>query len=165
LYQSRRCRLSHAVWSHACYVSAAHRARHRVRTYGDRADEEAPRGEVQMLWRCMLLQLSAEHSMASRMAHTSFCAVNESGGRFAMSGSRRHGCERASDIGPLLSTYATCRRGRSARVDGWDMGLVDKNMVHLVGIAHPREAATTASTVVALLAGLAGEASKAIVTD
>lgn len=42
------------------------------------------------------------------MPHTSFCAVNESGDRFPMSGWRCHDCARCSDIGPLLSEI---RRG------------------------------------------------------
>lgn len=65
LYQSRRCLLSHAAWSHGYYVSAAQRglgAWGRVGTYWDRADEEAPRGEVEVLRRRMLLHPLVEHA-------------------------------------------------------------------------------------------------------
>lgn len=57
-------------------------------TYGDRADEVAPRREVKVFGRGMLLvgilQPAGLHSAAAM--HTSLCAVYESGDKFATSG-------------------------------------------------------------------------------
>jgi ribosomal protein L37AE/L43A len=56
-----------------------------------------------MFWRRMLLWLSVRDYRHRIKTCTSFCAVNESGDRFATSGWRCHECGRCSVIGPLLS--------------------------------------------------------------
>ena len=80
--------------------------------YGDRADEEAPRREVEMVGCRMLLHWSGRDYVSRVMVGaTSFCAVNESGDRLAMSGWRCHWCGCGSGIGRLLSCSGFRRGG------------------------------------------------------
>jgi hypothetical protein len=58
----------------------------RGNAYRNGTDEEAPRREVEMFWRRMLLDSLVAVSVQRLTICTSFCAVKESGDRLAMSG-------------------------------------------------------------------------------
>ena len=87
-----------------------------VWTYRNGPDEEAARGEVEVLRRRMLLWLSTTGGSTRFMAITSFCAVNESGDKFAISGWRCQECGRWSGIASPRPVWDSLPRCRSFKV-------------------------------------------------